>query len=127
MSMNILQPQTQFDVKFKKHDFTHEDIEKIALECANKTVCLYFCKITAEALERIIDSSSMCTYMNTSQQIENVELVMKYSKHPKLSCFLTHLTYEQYGEMVHPLKMMMEKDLMQNEEQESKSKISVVE
>jgi hypothetical protein len=59
--------------------------------------------------------------MNTSQQVENINLVMKYSKHPKLSCFLTHLTYEQYGEMVHPLKMMMEK------QQDTETKISIVE
>ena len=121
MSTNILQPQTHFDVKFKKHDFADDDITKLALECANKTVCLYFCKISEEALEKIIESCSMCTYMNTSQQVENINLVMKYSNHPKLSCFLTHLTYEQYGEMVHPLKMMMEK------QQDAETKISIVE
>ncbi len=111
-NLNILQPQTEFDIKLKNKDLTtlsDDEFSKIISDCSDKTVCLYFCHVTEKLLERILDSCKFCTYLNTSLDIDNIKLVHKFSKHPKLSSFLTHMTYAQYGEMVHPLKMMMEK------------------
>jgi hypothetical protein len=111
-NLNILQPQTEFEVKLKNKDLTtlsDEEFLKIVNECADKTVCLYFCHITENLLQKMIDSCKFCTYLNTSLDIDNIKLVHKFSNNQKISCFLTHMTYAQYGEMVHPLKMMMEK------------------
>ena len=111
-NLNILQPQTEFNVKLKNKDLTtlsEEEVLKIIEECANKTICLYFCHVSEKLMERIIDSCKSCTYLNTSLDIDNIKLVHKFSNNTKLSSFLTHMTYAQYGEMVQPLKMMMEK------------------
>jgi len=110
-NLNILQPQTEFDIKLKNKDLeslSDEEKLKIIEECSNKTVCLYFCNISEKLLKNILDSCKNCTYLNTSLDIENIKLVHKFSSNEKISCFLTHMTYEQYGEMVHPLKMMID-------------------
>ena len=107
----VLPPQVEFDIKLKKLDITsYSEYEfNVLLEnCKDKTVCIYFSNINEERFGKILDVCSQCSYLDTSQQVQNIALVYKFSKHPNLSAFLTHLTYEQYGEMVHPLKRMME-------------------
>jgi hypothetical protein len=111
ISHTVLPPQVNFDIKLKKLDITsysEDEFNNLLEKCKDKTVCVYFSKINEERFGKILDVCSQCSYLDTSQQIENIALVYKFSKHSNLSAFLTHMTYEQYGEMVHPLKMMME-------------------
>lgn len=107
----VIQPQTEFDVKIKNKDLTiinDEEFNNLLQECKDKSICIYFSNIKESQLAQILEYCSTCSYLNTSQDNNNIALVYKFSNNIKLSSFLTHMTYEQYGEMVHPIKMMME-------------------
>jgi hypothetical protein len=69
---------------------------------------MYFCDISSNVLNTVINSAQKVYYLNTTTPETN-ELVDKYNSCDNFVFLLTRLTYQEYGEMTHPLKMAMEK------------------
>lgn len=99
----ILNPIDNFDIKLKNIIITQSNLP----DFTNKNVCLYFCDISSDILYTIIEKAQKVYYLNTSTPQTN-NLVDKHASNDKFVFLLTHLTYHQYGELVHPLKMAME-------------------
>lgn len=109
MKKEILQPIMNFDVKIKNKDLSLDTPERndIFKNMENKHVSLFFCNYTKDVIESILQ---ICQSLSIVDKItkENDELSQIYEKNNKISFFLTHLSYEQYGEYCHQLKMMNE-------------------
>lgn len=105
----ILQPITNFDVKIKNKDLTLDSQEIIDLlkTTENKHVSLFFCTYSENVIENILQNCQSLSIVDKITK-ENYELSQKYENNEKITFFLTHLTYEQYGEYCHQLKMMNE-------------------
>ncbi len=102
----MLQPNLDFDIKIKNTDFS--DITDNVLETLHdKSVSLFFCKLSPSSLERIIQVCKSLSIVDTVSE-ETLELSQKYETNQNVSFFLTHLSYQQYGEYCHQLKMMIE-------------------
>jgi hypothetical protein len=99
----ILYPIDIFDIKLKNTTITKNNIP----DCSGKNICMYFCDISSDVLDTIINSAQKVYYLNTSTPETN-ELVDKYNSRENFVFLLTRLTYQEYGEMTHPLKMAME-------------------
>lgn len=100
---NILYPIDDFDIKLKNTTITTNNIP----DCSGKNMCMYFCDISSDVLDSILNKAQKVYYLNTSTPETN-ELVDKHSSRENFVFLLTRLTYQEYGEMTHPLKMAME-------------------
>lgn len=99
----ILNPIDNFDIKLKNTTITLNNIP----DCTDKNICLYFCDISSEVLDTILQKAQKVYYLNTSTPQTNA-LVDQYYTNEKFVFLLTRFTYQEYGEFTHPLKMAME-------------------
>jgi len=105
----MLQPNLEFDVKIKNTDLT--DITDNILDTLhNKSVSLFFCKLSSSSLDKIIQICKSLSIVDKVSQ-ETLELSQKYETNQNVSFFLTYLSYQQYGEYCHQLKMMIEQSI----------------
>jgi hypothetical protein len=100
---NILYPIDNFDIKLKNTTITPNNIP----DCSGKNVCMYFCDVSSDVLDIILDNAQKVYYLNTSTPETN-NLVDQNSSRENFIFLLTRLTYQEYGELTHPLKMAME-------------------
>ena len=99
---SFLNPVDNFEIKLKKLTIS----PKIVKDCTGKSVCLYFCDISPELLDELLQLATKVCYLNTYSET-TAKLVENKQDDPKLISLLTRLTYEQYGELTHPLKMAL--------------------
>lgn len=99
----ILYPIDIFDIKLKNTTITKNNLP----DCSGKNICMYFCEISSDVLGSILNNAQKVYYLNTSTPETN-ELVDQYNSRNNFVFLLTRLTYQEYGELTHPLKMAME-------------------
>ena len=105
----FLPPDFHYDVKIRKKDLStlNQETLKIIEEATDKTVCLFFCKLSQEVFDKLVDKCKILAFVDTFST-DNLKMVKQYEQNNKVIAFLTHLTYEQYGEYSHRIKMIVE-------------------
>lgn len=105
----ILTPDFHYDIKIKKQDLSQLNKETLKLidEATDKTVCLFFCRLSEEVFDKLVEKCKILSFVDTFSK-ENLIMVKKFEENSKVIVFLTQMTYEQYGEYCHHIKMITE-------------------
>jgi hypothetical protein len=110
MNRPILPPTVNYDIKIRRTDLSRiedKETQKIIESAENKTICLFFCRISSEVLTALANKSISVSMVDTFSA-QNLAIAKEFENDKKVIIFLTHMTYEQYGEQSHRIKMMLE-------------------
>lgn len=110
MSKPFLPPTVNYDIKIRRKDLScieDKETQQIIELCQDKTICLFFCRISSDVLNALAKKSISVSLVDTFSA-ENLAMVKEFENDKKVIIFLTQMTYEQYGEQSHRIKMMLE-------------------
>ena len=110
MSKPFLPPTINYDIKIRRKDLScieDKETQQIIESCENKTICLFFCRVSSDVLKTLAKKSVSVSMVDTFSA-ENLAIVKEFENDKKVIIFLTQMTYEQYGEQSHRIKMILE-------------------